>query len=94
MHIFLQEVPKARSWDIFLGHLEEWGDKVGGEEVRVAVGWTEEGDAGCRRAREGHKRGKGTHRWATFLADRRGLDPGPQNRPSEMPMTRTKLSNF
>ena len=50
-----------------MGHLEEWGDKVGGEEVRVAVGWTEEGDAGCRRAREGHKRGKGTHRWATFL---------------------------
>jgi hypothetical protein len=46
-----------------LRHLEEWGDKAGSEEVRVAVGWTEEGGTGCRRALEGHKRGKGTHRW-------------------------------
>ena len=28
--IFLQEVPKARSWENFLGHLELWGDETGG----------------------------------------------------------------
>ena len=67
MHIFLQEVPKARSWENFLGHLEEWGDELGGEEVSVAVGWTEEGGTGCKRDLEGHKRGKGTHRWATYI---------------------------
>ena len=27
----------------------------------MAVGGTEEGGTGCRRALEGHKRGKGTH---------------------------------
>ena len=64
-----------------MGHLEEWGDELGGEEVSVAVGWTEEGGTGCRRALEGHKRGKGTHRWATFLGDRIGLYQAPTNRP-------------
>ena len=62
-----------------MGHLEEWGDEAGGEEVSVAVGWTEEGGMGCRRAREGHKRGKGTHRWATILGLLLGWsDSGPQ----------------
>jgi hypothetical protein len=55
----------------------------------VALGWTEEGGTGCRRAREGHKRGKGTHRWATFLGSQKiGLVNQAPNIPSEMPMTR------
>ena len=55
---------------------------MGGEEVRVAIGGTEEGGTGCRRDLEGHKRGKGTHRWATFLGV--GLVLKAQNRPSEI----------
>ena len=68
-----------------MGHLEEWGDKAGSEEVRVAVGWTEEGGTGCRRALEGHKRGKGTHRWATFLGEPEGLKSAPKQDPLKCP---------
>ena len=71
--IFLQEVPKARSWENFLGHLEWWGDKAGDEEVRVAVGGTEEGGTGCRRSHEGHKRGKGNTSLGHFLGSWAGL---------------------
>ena len=78
-----------------MGHFEELGDEAGGEEVSVAVGWTEEGGTGCRRAREGNKRGKGNTSLGHFLGlGRIRPQNRPRNRSSEMLIDKDKIDNF